>query len=39
MLIGDRPIGAFLSGGITPSLVCALISKRLDKKYKLYNRF
>ena len=36
MMISDKPVGAFLSGGIDSSIICSLLSKRLGKKIKTF---
>ena len=36
MMISDKPVGAFLSGGIDSSIICSLLSKRLEKKIKTF---
>ena len=36
-LIADVPLGAFLSGGVNSSTVCALIAKRLGVSLKTYS--
>ena len=36
MLISDRPIGAFLSGGMNSSLICSILSKIKKTKLKTF---